>query len=307
MTRNPVPGSRCRARLELFPLTPSIGARVVIADVALLDDSGFNEIHEALVRHKLLIIENQQLSESQLRDFSRGFGELMRLPYIRPLDDYPEIIAVRKEADEIDMGVFGGDWHSDFSFLDTPPKFSILYSRIVPDVGGDTLWVNMAAAFSALDANMKAFLRGRGVVHTGAPYGVANAPPRHEQFTGSIEIDRNNPEADKETLHPAVCIHPDSEEENLFINPTYTTRFDPMSRQESAPILEQLYAHCTRPEFFCRVPWKPDMIAIWDNRSTMHYAVNDYDGYRRLLYRTTIAGTSPVGVGQVPSLSMAGC
>jgi taurine dioxygenase len=288
------PADPGQSRFEITPLTPAIGASINITDVARLGQEDFAEIYHVMVRHKVVIIRDQHIAERQQCQFSRGFGELMRLPYIKPLPDYPEIIAVLKEADEVDMGVFGGDWHSDFSFLESPPKISILYSREVPDTGGDTLWINMAAAFTALDRGMKEFLRGRSVIHTGTPYGVANAPALDVQFRGSIEIERNNPEADQETVHPAVCLHPDSNEEMLFISPTYTTRFDGMGKQESAPILQQLYAHCTRPEFFCRVQWQPRMIAMWDNRSTMHYAVNDYDGQRRLMHRTTISGSAPV-------------
>jgi taurine dioxygenase len=191
------------------------------------------------------------------------------------------------------MGVFGGDWHSDFSFLEEPPMASILYSVEVPPVGGDTIWVNMARTYAWLPKETKTWLSGRQVIHTGKPYGVANAPDIDTQFTGSIKMDRCNPVADRETLHPAVCRHPDSGEPVLFISPTYTSRFDGETSEESEQMLKGLYAHCTRPEFSCRFRWTPRTVAIWDNRSTMHYAINDYDGYRRLMYRTTIRGARP--------------
>ena len=274
------------------PLTPNIGANIICGDVSFLSDEVRKMLYQALVQYKVIFIKDQQLDESQLIEFSKGFGELMTLPYIKPLKDFPQIIAVLKEANEINMGVFGGDWHSDFSFLREPPAASILYSLEIPPLGGDTVWTNMAAAYSALSDDMKDFLRDREVIHTGAPYGVKNAPDPATQFKGSIVMDRNNPEADQETVHPAVCRHPDSGEASLFINPTYTTRFADMSQQQSAPILTQLFAHCVRPEFSCRFRWSANTVAIWDNRITMHYAVNDYDGHRRLLHRTAIKGAS---------------
>ena len=172
---------------------------------------------------------------------------------------------------------------------------SILYALEVPPVGGDTLWVDMAAAFAALPEAERESLRDRVVIHSGKPYGVQHAPDPETQFRGSIQMDRNNPEADRETRHPMVAVHPDSGEEMLFINPTYTTRIEGMDEGESRETLARLYRHCLRPEFSCRFRWQAGTVAVWDNRSTMHYAVNDYDGYRRLMHRTTIAGHPPRG------------
>jgi taurine dioxygenase len=275
-------------------LTTNIGAEINCGKLTEINSDIAAELYQAMVEYKVIFIRDQTLSEVQLCEFSKNFGSLMQLPYIKPLENFNHIIAVLKEADEINMGVFGGDWHSDFSFFEEPPMASVLYSLEIPDVGGDTVWVNMAAAYRALPESTKCFLKGRTVIHTGTPYGVANAPDQDIQFKGSIDIERNNPEADRETPHPAVCRHPDSAEEMLFISPTYSTRFGDMSQKESEPILKELYSHCARPEFSCRFRWAANSVAIWDNRSTMHYAVNDYDGHRRLMYRTTIKGVRPV-------------
>ncbi len=281
------------APFEVSPLTPSLGAEIM--NVGLWNmDSFFGEIYRSFLRYKIIAIRDMPMSHDQLCEFSARFGELMELPYIKPVEAYPKIIAVQKEADETGMGVFGGDWHSDFSFLAAPPKASILYSHQIPPLGGDTLWVNMESAYGALPVKQKNWLEGKYVIHTGAPYGVANAPDIETQFQGSMTITRNNPQADRETRHPAVCCHPETGNLALFINPTYTTRFSDMSKAESEPILRELLSHCTRPEFSCRFRWTPNTLVIWDNRSTMHYAVNDYDGYRRLMYRTTISGEPPL-------------
>jgi taurine dioxygenase len=279
--------------MQVSPLTPRLGAEISAIDVRRLQSADIAELRQLWLRYKVLFLRDQAIDLDDLLKFSRHFGELMRLPYIKPHDGYPDIIRVLKQADEVDMGVFGGDWHSDFSFLEAPPSASILYAEQVPEVGGDTLWVDMGAALAALPAQQRALLEGHYAVHSGTPYGVAHAPAEETQFKGSIQIERNNPEADRETRHPAICRHPESGEALLFLNPTYTTRIDGLAPAQSEALLQALYAHCTRPEFACRFRWRAGTLALWDNRSTLHYAVNDYDGHRRCLYRTTIAGDIP--------------
>jgi len=279
--------------ISIQPLTPSIGAEISGVDLRELKQSTFDTIHECWLKHKLIFFRGQDLNLDDLIQFSQGFGELMQLPYVKPMDGYPQVIRLLKEANEINMGVFGGDWHSDFSFLNAPPMASILYAEQVPPSGGDTLWVNMAQAWQTLPTHLHEKVSGKIAIHTGTPYGVKHAPEESTQFKGSIEITRNNPEADAETRHPAICHHPQTNEEMLFISPTYTTRIDGYDETESRILLQQLYEHCTRPEFSCRLNWQPGTLAMWDNRNTMHYAVNDYDGYRRVMYRTTIKGQAP--------------
>jgi len=282
------------ADLEILPLTPRLGAEINGLDITRIDDSEFAALYAQWLERKVVFLRDQSLDLDQLQSFSRRFGKLMQLPYVKPYGNYPHIIRVLKEANEIDMGVFGGDWHSDFSFLSAPPKASILYAEQLPPVGGDTLWIDMAQALAALPRDLLAALHNRIAIHTGTPYGVSHAPQEDSQFKGSIEIERNNPEADHETRHPAICRHPETGEQILFVNPTYTTRIDGYSPTDSASLLASIYQHCTRPEFSCRFKWTPGCLVMWDNRSTMHYAVNDYDGYRRCLYRTTIMGEAPL-------------
>ena len=277
----------------LNALTPAIGARIKGLDITRLDEPRFEWLYQAWLRHKLLFIHDQTIELDDLLAFSRRFGKLMRLPYIKPHDGYPDVIRVLKQADEVGMGTFGGEWHSDFSFLAAPPQASILYAEDIPPLGGDTLWADMALAWRRLPPDLRAAVDGRIAIHSGTPYGVAHAPAENTRFKGSIEIERNNPEADRETRHPAVCRHPQTDEPMLFVNPTYTTGIDGYEPAEARALLDIIYRHCTRPEFCCRFKWEPGIIALWDNRNTMHYAVNDYDGYRRCLYRTTIEGDPP--------------
>ena len=280
--------------MRIAPLTPGLGAEVSGIDLTQATAEEISALRDAWFRYKVLFVPNQSLDLTRFRSVSKRFGALMRLPYIEPVDGFPEIIRVLKQADEIGMGVFGGEWHSDFSFLAEPPSASLLYGIDVPPVGGDTLWVDMALAWRKIPEALRDRLQGRIAIHTGKPYGVTHAPEASTQFRGSIGITRNNPEADRETPHPVVCRHPETGERMLFLNPTYTTRIEGIDAEESESLLQSVYAHCTRPEFTCRWRWRSGVLAIWDNRSTMHYAVNDYDGHRREMVRATLQGHVPL-------------
>jgi taurine dioxygenase len=141
---------------------------------------------------------------------------------------------------------------------------------------------------------MRRMLDGLNAMHSGKPYGVGGVAA-DLKLSRSIGIERNRPEADRETAHPVVRVHPATGRKALFVNSIYTTRFEGMTEQESRPLLEFLYAHAIRPEFTCRLRWRTNDLAMWDNRCAMHYAVNDYDGSRRLMHRTTIKGERPIG------------
>jgi len=160
--------------------------------------------------------------------------------------------------------------------------------------GGDTIFANMYAAYDALSEGMKRMLDPLLAMHSGRPYGVAGVP-KDLKVSRSIAIERDNPAADREMAHPVVRVHPESGRKALYVNAIYTVRFEDMTAAESRPLLHFLYEHCTRPEFTCRFRWQPGSLAIWDNRCTLHYAVNDYDGERRLMHRTTVAGERPIG------------
>lgn len=283
--------------MKLEPVTPNCGARISGVDLsASIGEASANALRRALHQHHVLFLPGQWLTLDRQKAVTGLFGRIVRLPYVVPTEKDPEVIAVRKSADEIKVGVFGGDWHSDFSFLAEPPAGSVLNAVTIPPVGGDTLWANQVAAFEGLDDEMKILLEGRGVVHVGAPYGVKHAPPESTRAASSVKMTRGDPEADRERVHPAVRRHPESGARALFLNPIYTTRLEGMTEEESAPLLERLYRHATRPEFCCRHRWRAGDLVIWDNRTTLHYAVNDYDGYERLLYRTAFTDDlAPLG------------
>ena len=271
--------------MQITPVTGNIGARITGLDVSQpLGEDAAEALRDALDSYLVLFLPGQNLDRHRQKEITEVFGPLCKLPYVEPMPEDDYVIAVLKEADEINVGVFGGDWHSDFSFLEKPPAGSLLHAKELPPYGGDTLWANQVRAYETLPDDLRGVVEGKRAVHLGAPYGVKHAPPEETRSGRSI----------KERFHPAVRRHPRSGKRALFLNPIYTTRFEDLSVEESAPLLQRLYAHMTRPEFACRHSWSPGDLVIWDNRTTLHYAVNDYDGYRRLLTRTTFAGERPV-------------
>ena len=287
--------------MQEHPLTGTIGAEIAGIDLGQpisADLAGW--LKDALARHQVLFFRDQHLSLDRLKALTRAFGAPMRLPYVEPLEGEPEIIRVLKEADE-KGGVFGGDWHTDFSFLERPPAGSILSAEVVPPYGGDTVWVSQATAWETLPEPLKPVLAGRDAIHVGKPYGVKWAPPMKERTGGSMKMMRGDPEADVERAHPAVIRNALTGRAALFLNPLYVLRLDGLTEAESRPILDQVQAHSIRPEFCCRFRWSAGAVAVWDNLFTQHFAVNDYQGHRRLMYRTTFAGPAPrelaVGAG----------
>lgn len=280
--------------IEIEKMTGFMGASVSGVDLKQPIDAAIaQDLRKALSDFHMIVLRSQHLSLEDQKRLTAVFGPAMQLPYVSPLEGEPDVIAVLKEAHERNTGVFGGAWHSDFSFLENPPAGSVLNAVEVPDVGGDTVWSSQVAAYASLPQDLRRIVDGRGAIHVGAPYGVKHAPAKESQANASIKMTRNDPKADCETLHPAVVTDPASGRKALFVNPIYTTRLEDMTEAESAPILAALYNHATRPDFSCRLKWRPGDVAIWDNRMTLHYATNDYDGVRRLLYRTTFSGKKP--------------
>jgi taurine dioxygenase len=278
----------------LRPVAPACGVEIHDFDVRDPSSHTVDTLTEALHRYSVVFVRDQSLSPQEQVELTARLGTVLRVPYIRHLDEHPDVIAVLKEADEQRISTFGGTWHSDFSFLDEPPSYTLLHAVELPDVGGDTLWASQYAAFDALSQAMQQLLEPLRAVQTAWPHGTRGPGPSAAVST-SVVMTRNDPTADREVLHPVVRVHPVTERKALFVNPVYTQWFEGMSELESRPLLQYLFDHATRPEFTCRLRWEPGTLAIWDNRCLLHLAINDYDGSRRLLHRTTVAGDRPRG------------
>ena len=280
--------------MQIKALAPACGAEVLGLDLADPSSAAMQRIHQALADHAVLFFRDQHLTPTQQLEVTQRFGAILRVPYIRHLDQYPDIIAVLKEAEERNISTFGGTWHSDFSFLEEPPSLTLLYALELPALGGDTLWASQYAAYEALSPGMRNMLDPLRAIQSAWPHGT-KGPAAGTAVSRSIGMVRGDPAADREIAQPVVRVHPVTGRKALFVNPVYTQRFEGMSEAESRPLLQYLFAHATRAEFTCRLRWAPGTLAVWDNRCLLHLAINDYDGSRRLLHRTTVAGQRPVG------------
>lgn len=274
------------------PVTPHCGAEILGLDLCEPNAANTAVLQDALAAHSVVFVRDQYLSLEQQVALTSALGDVLRVPFIKHLDEHPDVIAVLKEPDERKISTFGGTWHSDFSFLEKPPSLTLLQAVELPEVGGDTLWSCQYAAFEALSPGMQRLLDPLSAVQTAWPHGTRGPGP-NAAVSKSVVMTRNDPTADREVLHPVVRVHPVTGRKALFVNPVYTQWFEGMTEAESRPLLQYLFDHATRPEFTCRLRWTPGTLAIWDNRCLLHLAINDYDGSRRLLHRTTVAGTRP--------------
>ena len=279
--------------LTELPIAPACGSFVENFDILTASDGEIETLSNLLAERGVVFLRDQHLTPEDQVAVTARFGAVLRVPYVKHLDEHPDIIAVLKEADEKKISTFGGTWHSDFSFLDQPPSLTVLYGREIPQFGGDTLWSSQYAAFEALSPRMQEMLSGLSAVQTGWPHGTKGPGP-NAAVSRSVVMTRNDPTADREVTHPVVRLHPITKRKALFVNPVYTQRFEGMTEEESKPLLSFLFAHATKPEFTCRLHWEEGTLALWDNRCVLHLAINDYDGSRRLLHRTTVAGESPI-------------
>jgi taurine dioxygenase len=268
------------------------GAEIVGVDASRsLGAEVVAELRRALAAHCVIFLRDQDLTPEQQKAFARHFGPLAQTPFIKPLDGHPEMMRIVREADETKKQNFGGRWHSDMTFSPEPVLGTCLYARESPAVGGDTIWTNQMLAFEALSPALQKTLEGLRVMHSAKrSYGPQGTYADDDLKSMRIQASE---EALKEQAHPCIRTHPESGRKILFVNWVYAIRFEGMTEEESAPLLDFLNRHSQRPEFQIRFRWRKGSLALWDNRSTQHIAVNDYPGYRRVMDRVTIAGDKP--------------
>jgi taurine dioxygenase len=275
------------SNVVVTPVTPTIGAVVSGIDLSHpLGNANFVAVQDALLRHQVLFFEQQNLTPRQHRDFAAAFGDLHIHPIYPHVADQPEIIVLDNHADN---PTDNDNWHTDVTFIETPPLGSILLARELPPHGGDTLWSNMAAAFAALSTPLQALLTGLSAVHDFAKSFPAEEYAAKVGEEGWQRARAKNPPV----VHPVVRTHPATGVKGLFVNEGFTTRILGLTARESDALLRFLFEHIARPEFTCRWRWKPNSVAFWDNRVTQHFAVNDYLPHRRVMHRATILGDRP--------------
>jgi taurine dioxygenase len=284
-----------RTSLTVEPVAGALGATVTGLDLATVSESGeLDGLRLALAEHLVAFLPEQDLGLDELERVTDLLGGRDLTPFVDPLEDRPYVIRVVKEAG--DALNFANAWHSDLSYLPVPPAYTLLHAWDVPAYGGDTVWSNQYLAYESLSRGFKATLERLRAVHSaGLAYGTGGLLDQVKDLT-SMAI-APSPEAYAEQVHPAVTVHPVTGRRALYVNPVYTTRFEGWMKEESAALLAHLYRHSINENFTCRLRWSAGTLAIWDNRCTMHNALNDYSGVRREMYRTSVRGTPLVGVG----------
>lgn len=278
--------------IGVSPVSGALGAEIDGADLSKdLPDEVFAEIKRAWLDHLVIFFRDQQITPEQHKAFGERFGTLNVHPYVKSLAGHPEIIPIIKEPS--DKANFGGGWHTDMTFLEEPAMASILYAIETPTFGGDTLFANQYLAYETLSDGMKAMLDGMIAVHSAGPqYGRNSESSKNRDKRSNMETAVTE-EAEATIEHPVIRTHPETDRKGLFVNPAFTVKFKDMTRRESKPLLEYLFRHCTQEAFTCRFRWRAGSLAMWDNRCTQHYALNDYHGQRREMNRVTINGDRP--------------
>ena len=274
--------------IEVTPQSTALGA--VISGIDLSKEPSKHamaELEDAFGRYSVIFFRDQNLTPQQHIAMAKRWGAINVNRFFKPLDGYPQIVQVIKEANQKEN--IGGTWHTDHSYDLIPAMGSMLYAREVPTVGGDTLFSSMYLAYEALSEDMKKMLADLKAWHSSRhAFGYSVTDSEHFE-DGRLA---NPGQATQDALHPVVITHPLTGRKALYVNADFTVRFDGWTVEESQPILDLLYAHGARQEFTCRFHWEPDSIAFWDNRATWHYAMNDYQGHRRIMHRITLEGVA---------------
>ena len=274
---------------DVEPLTGALGAELHGLDIAaeLFNSRVQQELKRALTNHLVLVIRDQQLDMDQFRQFGQLFGNLHINPTVKRQGEAGDVMYVRQEADE--KYNFAGNWHSDVTWAERPTAETALYAIDVPPWGGDTHFANTNLAFSSLESALQQQLIGMQAVHQ------LERSQSEFSLKKQNDADANSERASQFVAeHPVVRRHPVTGDCSLFVNEQFTTRFVDMTEVESQPLLQGLFRHQVRPDFTCRIRWKKGSLAIWDNRSTIHYASNDYPNFRREMMRVSTIGEKPI-------------
>jgi taurine dioxygenase len=287
--------ARPQTRMTVTPLAPAMGAEVTGIDTATMNDDDFAVLRDALHEYKMLAVRDQSLNPATQTVFTRRFGEIQyHINSEHKIPGQPEVLVLSTEIyDGKNVGIpdAGSDWHSDHAYVDRPTAYTILQSITVPEHGGDTEWTNMAAAYDALDADMKARLEGLIGINSFNRYRNPRMtrPTRHanpEQYFA----ERSPPDA----FHPIVRTHPATGAKALFVTPRFTIGIKDMDDAEAQPLLDRLFAHIANRDFVYHHRWRPGDLVLWDNRQTMHLACGGVPAAEiRHMHRTTVLGEVP--------------
>jgi taurine dioxygenase len=280
-------------QIESVPLADALGAEVHGIDLSVpLSGETVAAIRQTWLDHQVLVFRNQHLTDAQLTDFSRHFGDLDTVPGWEPFSPsgHPEVLIISNvRKDGATIGVLGdgeASWHTDMSYLDQPPPGSLLYSLEVPDTGGDTCFMSMYAALDALPTDIREAIRGKSLNHDSSHDSAGNLRSNHTAF----EDVSGAPGAQ----HPIVRAHPETGRPALFLGRRLHAWIVGESVESSEALLDRIWEHCTRQEFTYCHQWQRGDLLMWDNRCTMHRR-DPFDAQaRRVMHRTQLKGDAPV-------------
>ncbi len=274
--------------LHITPLSPALGALVSGVDLRQpLELATHSAIEQALLDHHVLFFRAQPLNPRQQARFAARFGDLHIHPIYPNIPEQPEVLVLDSAVTDVRDNAI---WHTDVTFLEAPALGAVLAAKQLPAFGGDTLWASGIAAYEALSKPLQTLLAGLTATHDFTKsFPQERFGTTAEDLARWDEARRKNPPLSQ----PVVRTHPVSGRKSLFVNEGFTTRINELEPLESQALLQLLFAHATRPEFFIRWRWQENDVAFWDNRVTQHYAVDDYRPQRRVMHRATILGDKP--------------
>jgi len=279
--------------LIIEPTGAICGARVTGVDLSSeLSADGMAELRAHWLEHKVLIFPDQRLSNDNLERFTLGFGEFGEDPFFGHIDGHEHIATIERKADE-KTPIFAEIFHSDWSFLSIPPAGTVLYGMTIPPHGGNTLFADQVAAYERLPDALRDNADRLVAIHSAergyAPDGAYGEDDRESGRSMNIIPSEK---ARDQYRHPFVRTHRETGQRALYSSPAYIIGFADHSKEESDALLMEFYAYQSAPDLIYSHPWEKDMLVMWDNRSLLHAATGGYDGYDRLLHRTTIADTA---------------
>ncbi|NQV57595.1 MAG: TauD/TfdA family dioxygenase [Rhodospirillales bacterium] len=278
------------SNIEFKRLGAHLGAEVSGADLtAALSHKDRQAIHDALMEHEVLVFPEIDITVEQQAAFAKQFGEFSVHPFSPNAEELPELIILDNDGDSPPLAT--DVWHSDETFREAPPMGTILRARVLPDIGGDTVFASMTAAYDGLSSRWQNFLSGLEAVHDFKPFRrlFIGADEKRRATLHRMEIEYPNPS------HPVVRVHPVTGRKAIFVNPQFTLHIKGMTETESEAVLSMLYQLTGTPEYQFRVGWKLGTMVFWDNRSTQHYAARDYLPQRRRMERFTLKGDKVLG------------
>jgi alpha-ketoglutarate-dependent taurine dioxygenase len=282
------------SRFEVRPFTGALGAEIIGVDLATASEEVFRDVVRALHEYHALAVRGQNLDTPGLQKVARRFGPFSGNPVHTGLEGYEDIVRFVREPDDTGK-VIGEDWHMDLAWLPKPPGITMLYAEEVPPVGGDTCFTSLEKAYQSLSPKMVSLLETLIGVHSGRGVFAINASQKRLDVSKDVEAIEN-----AAVEHPVICAHPVTGRRYVFVS-SVLTHFKGMTEAESKPLIDFLMARATRPEFHCRLRWEKNTLGMWNNPFVLHTAINDYPGYRRVMYRTTIEGQVPVAAGSAPT------